>query len=95
MNEQVTADDATGTTEKNHQAHYHIVVDFNGKNVHVKFDHSPVTGREIREKAGAPLSDDLTRLQHGKPVGGNIGLDDTVEPKNGEHFQVLPAGTAS
>ena len=55
-----------------------IVVEVDGKNKHVQFDSSPVTGRAIRERAGAPLTDDLTRLEHGKPSGGNIGLDDLV-----------------
>src|SRR5262249_9320758 len=42
-----------------------IVVEVDGKNKHVQFDSSPVTGRAIRERAGAPLTDDLTRLEHG------------------------------
>jgi len=70
----------------------HIVVEVDGANKTVVFDHSPVTGREIRKKAGAPLTDYLTRLIHGKPSGGNIGLDDKVEIKDGEHFVALPTG---
>ncbi len=80
------------------QAHpqiIHIVVEVDGKNKPVTFDHSPVTGREIRERAGAPSTDDLTRLVHGKPSGGNIGLDDEVEIHDGEHFVALPTGTVS
>lgn len=73
----------------------HIVVEVDGKNKPVAFDHSPVSGREIREKGGAPLTDDLTRLVHGKPSGGNIGLDDKVEIHNGDHFVALPTGTVS
>jgi hypothetical protein len=72
-----------------------IVVEVDGRNRHVKFDSSPVSGRAIREQAGAPLSDDLTRLVHGKPSGGNIGLDDLVEIKDGDHFIALPTGTVS
>jgi hypothetical protein len=72
-----------------------VIVEVNGKNKHVQFDHSPVTGREIRDAAGAPPSDDLTRLIHGKPSGGNIGPDDVVEIKNGDHFIALPTGTVS
>jgi hypothetical protein len=49
-----------------------IVVEVDGKNKHIQFDSSPVSGRAIRERAGAPSSDDLTRLVHGKPSGGNI-----------------------
>jgi hypothetical protein len=72
-----------------------ITVEVNGKNKHVQFDHSPVTGREIRDSAGVSASDDLTRLIHGKPSGGNIGPDDVVEIKNGDHFIALPTGTVS
>ena len=73
----------------------HAVVEVDGANKPVVFDHTPVTGREIREKAGAPLTDDLTRLVHGKPSGGNIGLDDKVEIQDGEHFIALPTGKVS
>lgn len=72
-----------------------IVVEVDGKNKHVQFDSSPVSGRAIRERASAPLSDDLTRLVHRKPSGGNIGLDDHVEIKDGDHFIALPTGTVS
>jgi hypothetical protein len=72
-----------------------IEVELDGRNRHVRFDSSPVTGRAIRDGAGAPLTDDLTRLVHGKPSGGNIGLDDPVEIKDGDHFIALPAGTVS
>jgi hypothetical protein len=72
-----------------------IVVEVDSKNKHVQFESSPVTGRQIRERAGAPLTDDLTRLVHGKPTGGNIGLDDLVEIHDGEHFIALPTGTVS
>ena len=72
-----------------------IIVEVNGKNKHVQFDKPLVTGREIRDAAGASPSDDLTRLVHGKPSGGNIGPDDVVEIKNGDHFIALPTGTVS
>ena len=75
--------------------HIHIVVEVDGANKPVTFTTTPVTGREIREKAGAPITDDLSRLVHGKPVGGNIGLDDKVEIRDGEHFVALPTGTVS
>src|SRR5260221_2727766 len=42
-----------------------ISVEVNGKDKEIEFDHSPVTGAEIRAKAGVPNSDDLTRLAHG------------------------------
>jgi len=78
-----------------HPHEIHIVVEVDGKNKPVSFDRSPVLGREIREKAGAPSTDDLTRLVHGKPSGGNIGLDDKVEIKNGDHFIAIATGTVS
>jgi hypothetical protein len=84
---------------QNVQAHphpqIHIVVEVDGKNKEVTFAASPVTGREIREKAGAPPSDDLTRLVDGKPSGGNIGIDEKVGIRGGERFLALPAGTVS
>jgi hypothetical protein len=73
----------------------HIFVEVNGRNKRLQFDSSPVTGRQIRGEAGVPLTDDLTRLAHGKPTGGNIGLDEFVEINNGDHFIALPTGTVS
>ena len=73
----------------------HVVVEVDGKNRPVSFDHTPVSGREIRETAGAPTTDDLTRLVHGKPSGGNIGLDDKVEIREGDHFIAIATGTVS
>jgi hypothetical protein len=80
------------------QARHHtitIIVEVNGKDKEVKFDHSPVTGAEIRSKAGVPASDDLTRLVDGKPTGGNITPTDRVEIKDGEHFLAAPSGVVS
>lgn len=78
-----------------HPQPINIIVEVNGRNQHLQFESSPVTGRQIREAAGAPLTDDLTRLVHGKPSGGNIGLDDLVDIHNGDHFIALPTGTVS
>jgi hypothetical protein len=72
-----------------------VIVEVNGRNQHLQFEVSPVTGRQIREAAGVPLTDDLTRLIHGKPSGGNIGLDDLIDIQNGDHFIALPTGTVS
>ena len=83
------------TQPQGHPEHIHIVVEVDGQNKPLTFDHSPATGLEIREKAGAPLSDDLTRLVHGKPSGGNIGLEDKVPIDDGDHFLALPTGTVS
>ncbi len=78
-----------------HAEPINIVVEVDGRNRHLHFDSSPVTGRQIREAAGAPLTDDLTRLVHGKPSGANIGLEELVEIRNGDHFIALPTGTVS
>lgn len=72
-----------------------IIVEVNGRDKEIKFDRSPVTGAEIRSKAGVPSSDDLTRLVDGKPSGGNITLTDSVEIKDGEHFLAAPSGVVS
>lgn len=81
--------------DKHHPQPINIIVEVNGKNRHIQFESSRVTGRQIREKAGVPLTDDLTQLVHGKPTGGNIGLDDIVEIHNGDHFIALPTGVVS
>ena len=72
-----------------------IIVEVNGKDREIKFDHSPVTGAEIRSAAGVPASDDLTRIVHGKPTGGNIAPTDQVEIKSGDHFLAAPSGVVS
>ena len=78
-----------------HPHEIHVVVEVDEHARPVRFDHTPVTGRQIREKAGVPLDDDLVRLVHGKPSGGPIGLDDTVEIKNGDKFLAVPRGMVS
>lgn len=72
-----------------------ILVELDGRARHVAFDHTPVTGREIREAASVPLDDDLTRLVHNKPSGGPIGLDDRVEINDGDKFLAAPKGNVS
>jgi hypothetical protein len=83
-----------GTTQSRSQT-VHVGVEVDGKNVAIQFDRSPVTGADIREAAGAPATDDLARLVHGKPAGGNIAPTDTVEIRNGDRFIALPTGTVS
>lgn len=90
-NKEVGQEDHPGV----HPQPINIVVEVNGRNHHVRFESSPVMGRQIREAAGVPLTDDLTRLIHGKPSGGNIGLDDPVDIQDGDHFIALPTGTVS
>ena len=72
----------------------HIVVEVT-KDDHrkIEFDHSQVTGQEIKEKARVPVSDDLAKREHGKLV--YIANSDLVPIKNGDHFAVFPAGTIS
>src|SRR5262249_32256697 len=55
---------------------------------------SPVSGRAIREQAGAPLPDDLTRLVHGKPSGGGTAPRATSGIKGGDPIISPPPGTA-
>ncbi len=88
----------TAEIKEDKHGHHHVItifVEVNGKDKEIHFDHSPVTGAEIRSKAGVPNSDDLTRLVHGKPVGGNITPTDRVEIKDGEHFLAAPTGVVS
>jgi hypothetical protein len=94
------ANELTQTTELKREAevkHHtiNIFVEVNGKDRKVEFEHSPVTGAEIRSGAGVPASDDLTRLEYGKPTGGNITPTDCVEIKDGEHFLAAPSGVVS
>ena len=86
--------ESKGETETRHHI-ITIVVEVNGKDKEIKFEHSPVTGAEIRSKAGVPATDDLTRLVHGKPTGGNITPTESVEIKDGEHFLAAPGGVVS
>ena len=88
-------DSAEKDRPKPHPQPINIVIEVNGSNRHVQFESSPVTGRQIRDEAAVPLTDDLTRRIHGKPSGGNIGLDYSVDIHNGDHFIALPTGTVS
>lgn len=59
----------------------------------LEFDTSEVTGRQIKEKAGVPLDDDLARRQ-----GQKLDLvtnDQVITIKDGDHFVALPPGTIS
>jgi hypothetical protein len=88
----------TSESKKEAQVQHHtitIIVEVNGKDKPISFDHSTVTGAEIRSKAGVPPTDDLTRLVDSKPVGGNITPADRVEIKDCEHFLAAPNGVVS
>ena len=95
METQVKQTDELKGNTGHHKRTITIFVEVNGRDKEIEFDHSPVTGAEIRAKAGVPNSDDLTRLVHGKPVGGNITPTDRVEIKDGEHFLAAPTGVVS
>jgi len=80
--------------EKAHENAFHIFVEFS-KNDHrkVEFDTNQVSGRQIKEKAGAPANADLGRRVEGQIV--YVPDDQVIEIKNGDHFVVLPAGSIS
>ena len=59
----------------------------------LEFDNPEVTGRQIKEKAGVPLGDDLA-LRNGQKLE-QITDDQVVMLKNGQHFVALPPGTIS
>lgn len=59
----------------------------------LEFNTDEVTGRQIKEKAGVPLQDDLARRE-----GDGLELitnDEVINIKDGEHFVALPPGTIS
>lgn len=78
-----------------HSQLIHFIVEVDGTKKPVTIDHSPATGAEIRAKAGAQPTDDLTRLIHNKPSGGNIAPTEMVPVANGDQFLALPTGTVS
>ena len=59
----------------------------------LEFDHAEVTGRQIKEKAGVPLADDLA-LRHGQKLE-LVTNEQVITLKEGEHFVALPPGTIS
>lgn len=59
----------------------------------LEFDTDQVTGRQIKEKGGVPLEDDLAR-RHGDQLE-LITNEQVIRIKNGEHFVALPPGTIS
>lgn len=72
--------------------HIFIEIDRNTRK-ELEFETREVTGRQIKERAGVPLDNDLARRQ-----GQKLDLvtnDEPVTIKNGDHFVVLPPGTIS
>jgi len=58
------------------------------------FDHTVVTGKEIKEAAKVPLDSDLAIREPGG-LDELVTNDEPVTIKDGEHFVDLPAGTIS
>jgi hypothetical protein len=59
----------------------------------LEFNTDDVTGREIKEKGGVPLEDDLARRE-----GEQLELvtdDQVIRIHDGERFVALPPGTIS
>lgn len=59
----------------------------------VDFDTDQVTGRQIKERAGVSLDNDLAIKREDELV--LVTNDEVITIKNGEHFVDLPAGTIS
>ncbi len=59
----------------------------------VEFDTNMVTGLDIKVAAGVPPENDLARRVHGELV--LVTNEETIEIKNGDHFENLPPGTIS
>lgn len=83
----------TGETETAIKTiHIVVEIDRNTRKT-LEFGTSEVTGRQIKERAGVPLDNDLARRQ-----GHKLDLvtnDQLITIKNGDHFIVLPPGTIS
>ena len=72
--------------------HVFIEIDRN-RQEKLEFDSTEVTGRQIKEKAGVPVEDDLA-LRNGQKLELIIN-EQVITLKNGQHFVALPPGTIS
>jgi hypothetical protein len=73
--------------------HVFVEVESQRPPVRLEFDTNQVTGKDIKERAGVPLENDLARKQ-----GQKLELvtnDQTITIENGDHFISLPPGTIS
>jgi hypothetical protein len=73
--------------------HVFVEVENDKPPVKLDFDTSEVRGRDIKERAGVPLDNDLARRQ-----GQKLELvtnDETIVIENGDRFISLPPGTIS
>jgi hypothetical protein len=75
-----------------HTVHVFIEIDRH-RNEKLEFDSAEVTGRQIKEKGGVPLDNDLA-LRHGQKLE-LVTNDQVITLKNGDHFISLPPGTIS
>ena len=73
--------------------HVFVEVETSKPPIKLEFDTSDVRGRDIKERAGVPLEDDLARKQGQKLE--LITNDQPITIVNGEHFVVFPPGTIS
>jgi hypothetical protein len=72
--------------------HIFLEIDRNSKKK-LDFDTDHVSGRQIKEKGGVPLDDDLAKRE-----GNRLDLvtnDQVIGIKNGDQFVVFPPGTIS
>jgi len=72
--------------------HIFIEIDRNTRQK-LEFETHEVTGRQIKEKAGVPLDNDLAR-RHGQQLE-LVANDQSITINNGDRFVVLPPGTIS
>jgi hypothetical protein len=75
------------------EIHIFVEVEPDKEPVRVEFETGEVTGREIKERAGVPLQDDLA-IRRGKKLD-LVTNDEKIAIKDGEHFVSLPPGTIS
>jgi hypothetical protein len=72
----------------------HIVVEVSKTDKRkLEFNHSEVTGQEIKEKANVPIDSDLARRVESKLE--LVANDEKITIKNGDQFVVLPPGSIS
>jgi hypothetical protein len=94
MNSSATGQLAVAETKEKEKVN--IIVEIHIDKVTVKkltFHQDEVSGKQIKEAAGVPIDSDLGIKEHsGLRLVTN---DQIIKIKNGEHFEVLPAGTIS
>ena len=81
------------TAVRTNTVHIFVETEAHKPPVKLEFETNETTGRQIKERAGVPLENDLAR-RHGQTLE-LITNDEPVVLKNGEHFVSLPPGTVS